>query len=75
MMKRLTITGSTLRARDAAFKGTIAQNLQKNIWPLLTSGAIKPVIHATFPAHEAAKAHELMESSEHTGKIMLSFEQ
>ncbi|WP_183563721.1 NAD(P)H-quinone oxidoreductase [Mucilaginibacter sp. SP1R1] len=75
MMKRLTITGSTLRARDAGFKGKIAQNLQKNIWPLLASGAIKPVIHAVFKPGEAAKAHELMESSAHIGKIMLNFSQ
>jgi NADPH2:quinone reductase len=74
MMKRLVITGSTLRGRDTTFKANIAQNLQKNIWPLLASGVIKPVIHATFKADEAAKAHELMESSAHIGKIMLSFE-
>jgi NADPH2:quinone reductase len=74
MMKRLVITGSTLRARDIAFKSKIAQNLQKTIWPLLASGVIKPIIHATFKADEAAKAHELMESSAHIGKIMLSFE-
>ncbi|WPU95420.1 NAD(P)H-quinone oxidoreductase [Mucilaginibacter sabulilitoris] len=75
MMRRLTITGSTLRGRDTAFKSNIAQKLQKSIWPLLASGAIKPIIHATFPAAEAGKAHELMESSAHIGKIILSFEQ
>ncbi len=73
MMKRLVITGSTLRARDVAFKAAIAQNLQKTIWPLLASGQIKPVIYKVFKAEEAAQAHELMESSEHTGKIVLSF--
>ena len=73
MMKRLVITGSTLRARDISFKAAIAQNLQKNIWPLLASGQIKPVIYKVFKAAEAAKAHELMESSAHTGKIVLSF--
>ncbi|NHA04971.1 NAD(P)H-quinone oxidoreductase [Mucilaginibacter sp. HC2] len=73
MMKRLVITGSTLRARDVAFKAAIAQNLQKTIWPLLASGQIKPVIYKVFKAEEAAQAHELMESSAHTGKIMLSF--
>jgi len=73
MMKRLVITGSTLRARDVAFKAAIAQNLQKNIWPLLASGQIKPVIYKVFKAEEAAQAHELMESSKHTGKIVLSF--
>jgi NADPH2:quinone reductase len=74
MVKRLVITGSTLRARDTGFKGAVAKNLEKNIWPLLASGKIKPIIHATFPASEAAKAHELMESSTHIGKIILSFE-
>lgn len=73
--KRLVITGSSLRIRDTEFKGAIAQNLEKNIWPLLASGKIKPVIHATFPASEAAQAHELMESNTHIGKIILSFEQ
>jgi NADPH2:quinone reductase len=74
MMKRLTITGSTLRSREVEFKGKIAQNLQKHIWPLLASGAIKPVIYKIFKAEEAGKAHELMESSSHIGKIMLNFE-
>jgi len=74
MTKRLTITGSTLRSRDAVFKSAIAQNLGKNIWPLLASGKIKPIINAVFPADRAADAHRLMESSEHMGKIVLSFE-
>jgi NADPH2:quinone reductase len=69
--KRLTITGSALRARDTAFKSAIAQNLEKTIWPLLASGLIKPVIYKTFPFGEAADAHRLMESSEHIGKIVL----
>ncbi|HTD98455.1 MAG TPA: NAD(P)H-quinone oxidoreductase [Mucilaginibacter sp.] len=73
MRKRLNITGSMLRSRDIEFKSAIAQNLEKTIWPLLASGKIKPVIHAVFPAEEAAKAHQLMESSEHTGKIVLTF--
>ncbi|MBB6110938.1 NADPH2:quinone reductase [Mucilaginibacter lappiensis] len=73
MMKRLVITGSTLRARDVEFKAAIAQNLKKTIWPLLISGQIKPVIYKVFKAEEAAQAHELMESSAHIGKIMLSF--
>jgi NADPH2:quinone reductase len=73
MMKRLTITGSTLRSRDIAFKAAIAQNLEKTIWPLLASGQIKPIINAVFPAEKAADAHRLMESSEHIGKIVLSF--
>ena len=71
MVKRLTITGSTLRARSPEFKRTIAQNLKKHIWPKIESGEIKPVIFKTFPLAEASKAHELMESSEHIGKIVL----
>jgi NADPH2:quinone reductase len=71
MRKRLTITGSTLRSRDAGFKAAIAQHLEKTIWPLLASGEIKPVIHSVFPAEKAAEAHQLMESSEHIGKIVL----
>lgn len=74
MTKRLTITGSTLRARDTLFKTAIAQNLEKNIWPLLASGKIKPIINAVFPVEKAAEAHQLMESGEHIGKIMLNFE-
>lgn len=71
MVKRLTITGSTLRARSPEFKGAIAEKLKKNIWPKIEIGEIKPVIYRTFPLAEASKAHELMESSEHIGKIVL----
>jgi NADPH2:quinone reductase len=71
MRKRLNITGSMLRSRDTEFKSAIAQNLEKHIWPLLASGKIKPVINQIFPASEASKAHELMESSTHMGKIVL----
>lgn len=74
MRKRLTITGSMLRSREISFKSAIAQKLEENIWPLLKSGEIKPVIYKVFPAEQAAAAHQLMESSEHTGKIVLSFE-
>lgn len=74
MQKRLTITGSTLRARDIAFKSAVAHSLEENIWPFLISGKIKPVIYAIFPAAKAPDAHRLMESSEHMGKIVLSFE-
>lgn len=74
MTKRLTITGSTLRSRDTAFKAAIARNLEKTIWPLIASGQIKPVIYKVFPAEEAADAHKLMESSEHIGKIVLSWQ-
>ncbi|MCC8425753.1 NAD(P)H-quinone oxidoreductase [Mucilaginibacter sp. UR6-11] len=74
LRKRLTITGSALRPRSVAFKNDVAASLEKNIWPLLASGRIKPVINAIFPASRAAEAHALMESSQHTGKIILSFE-
>lgn len=72
MLKRLTITGSTLRTRSNRFKSKIAKQLFKQVWPMLESGKIKPVIHATFPLEEAYKAHQLMESSEHIGKIVLT---
>ena len=72
MLKRLTYTGSTLRTRPAAFKARVAQELEEKVWPLIGSGRIKPVVRATFPLAEAAKAHALMESSAHTGKIMLT---
>jgi len=72
MLKRLTLTGSTLRARDDAFKAAIADKLLEKAWPLLASGQIKPVIHSTFALTDAAKAHQLMESSQHIGKIILT---
>ena len=72
MMKRLTLTGSTLRARAVEQKGAIAQALKREVWPLLDAGKIKPVIHKTFPLKEAAAAHALMESSAHIGKIVLT---
>jgi len=71
MLKRLTYTGSTLRTRSPAFKASIAQELEARVWPLIESGRIKPVVHAAFPLAEAAKAHSLMESGAHTGKIVL----
>lgn len=71
MIRRLTVTGSTLRPRTVAQKAAIAQDLQAQVWPLLESGEVKPVIHATFPLKDAQRAHELMESSRHIGKIML----
>ena len=73
LRRRLTITGSTLRPRPVAFKGAIAQALREHVWPLLASGAVKPVIHATFPAAQAAQAHALMESNQHVGKIFLTW--
>jgi NADPH:quinone reductase len=74
MRKRLIITGSMLRSREIEFKSAIARNLEKHIWPLLASGKIKPIIHSVFPAENAAEAHQLMESNDHMGKIVLSFE-
>jgi len=71
MLKRLTITGSTLRARSVDVKAAIAANLKEKIWPLIEAGEISPFIHATFSLNEAAQAHELMESSKHIGKIVL----
>ncbi len=71
MLKRITLTGSTLRARDVAFKAAIARNLKERVWPLIASGEISPVMAAEFPLAEAAAAHALMESSSHIGKIVL----
>ena len=73
LRRRIAITGSTLRPRPVAFKAAIAAALKKNVWPLIESGKIKPVIHSTFPAAEAAKAHALMESNQHVGKIVLTW--
>lgn len=73
MKKRLIITGSMLRSREVEFKSAIAKNLKLHIWPLLASGKIKPLIYKTFTADKAAEAHTLMESSEHMGKIVLTF--
>ncbi|GAA4328364.1 NAD(P)H-quinone oxidoreductase [Mucilaginibacter gynuensis] len=73
MHKRLTITGSKLRTRHTGFKTAIAQQLEQHIWPHLSSGKIRPVIYKTFPVNRAADAHRLMESSAHTGKIVLTF--
>jgi NADPH2:quinone reductase len=71
LRRRLTVTGSTLRSRPAAFKAHIASRLKERVWPLLASGRIKPVIYRTFPLAQAAQAHALMESGAHVGKIML----
>ena len=73
LRKRLTITGSTLRPRSLEFKTAIAKALKEKVWPLLDSGAIRPVIHSTFAAGDAAKAHALMESNAHIGKIVLTW--
>ncbi len=75
LRKRLMITGSTLRPRPVAFKAAIAQSLKTKVWPLLASGAIKPVIHRIFAAADAAQAHALMETNQHIGKIVLTWGQ
>lgn len=71
MLRRLTITGSTLRARSVPQKAEVAAALREKIWPFLEKGMVKPVIHATFPLEQARQAHEMMESSSHLGKILL----
>lgn len=73
LRRRLTVTGSTLRPRSLAFKEAIAQACLKNVWPLIEQGQIKPVIHSTFLAQDASRAHALMESNEHVGKIVLTW--
>lgn len=72
MLKRLTYTGSTLRTRPAAFKARVAQELEAKVWPHIESGRIRVVTHHAFPLAEAGKAHALMESSQHIGKIVLT---
>ena len=72
LRRQLTITGSTLRSQSVEFKAQIADALKKKIWPLLEAKRIRPVIHTTFPLHEATKAHALMESNSHIGKIVLT---
>ena len=71
MLKRLTLTGSTLRPLPIERKGEIARALEKTVWPMIANAEIAPVIHATFPLQDAADAHTLMESSQHIGKIVL----
>lgn len=73
LRKRLTITGSTLRPRSLEFKAAIARALKEKVWPLIVSGAIKPVIHSIFDAGDASQAHALMESNQHVGKIVLTW--
>ena len=81
LRRRLTVTSSTLRARPAAFKGAIAQALRQHVWPQLEAGRVKPVVHAQFAALQAAdglpsgaaRAHALMQSGDHVGKIVLTW--
>lgn len=72
MLKRLTLTGSTLRARPVTYKKALADQLREKVWPLLAAGRIKPVVHKSFPLTEASEAHRLMESNQHVGKIVLT---
>jgi NADPH2:quinone reductase len=74
MMKRLLLTGSTLRSRSAEEKASLARGVEKEVWPLFTSGQIRPIIARTFPLEKAADAHRWMETGEHTGKILLECE-
>lgn len=71
LRKRLTITGSTLRPRSAAFKAGLARALRERVWPLIDAGRIQPVVYRELPAAQAAEAHALMESNQHIGKIVL----
>ena len=71
LQRRLIITGSTLRARPVAEKGDIAHDVERHVWPLLESGAVRAVVHASFPLDRAADAHACMEASTHIGKLIL----
>jgi NADPH2:quinone reductase len=73
LRRRLTITGSTLRPRSAAFKAALARSLRERVWPLIEAGQFKPVIFRELPAAQAAQAHALMESNQHIGKIVLTW--
>ncbi len=74
LMRRISIMGTTLRSQPHAFKAAIARNLRQTVWPWLEAGKIRPVVHATFAATQAAEAHALMESGQHIGKIILTWE-
>jgi NADPH2:quinone reductase len=71
LRKRIALTGSTLRPRSIAYKTLLAQALREQVWPLVSRGVVRPVIHQVFDAAQAAQAHALMESSAHVGKIVL----
>ena len=72
-VRRLTVTGSTLRARPVAFKTAIAQALRQQVWPWIESGRVRPVIDRVFPAQQAAQAHAHLEAGGHVGKVMLAW--
>ena len=71
MVRRLMLTGSTLRARSVEFKSLVADELRRTVWPLVAEGKLRPVMDRTFPLAEAAAAHSRMEAGEHVGKIVL----
>jgi NADPH:quinone reductase len=71
MMRRLTLTGSTLRPRSVMFKSLVAEELARTVWPHVEAGRLKPVIDTVFPLNDAAGAHALMDSGAHVGKIVL----
>ena len=75
MRKRLTLTGSTLRARSNEFKALLADEIATTAWPLIADGTVRPVMDQTFPLAEAAAAHARMEAGEHVGKIVLEMSQ
>jgi NADPH:quinone reductase-like Zn-dependent oxidoreductase len=72
MRKRLTLTGSTLRPRSVAFKGLVADEIARTVWPHVAEGRLKPVIDKSFPLEQASEAHRRMESGGHVGKIVLT---
>ena len=72
MLKRLTLTGSTLRAQPVAEKARLAAQVRAHVWPMIESGAYRPVIDSVFPLEEMSAAHQRMESGEHAGKILLT---
>jgi putative PIG3 family NAD(P)H quinone oxidoreductase len=74
MRRRLTLTGSTLRPRDAEFKAALAAEVEKNVWPVIAAGQFKAVVYKVFDMENASSAHALMESSQHIGKIVLRME-
>ena len=74
MLNRLTVTGSTLKPRSVEQKTVIARALLETVWPLLDSGKVHPLIHASFPLRQASEAHRLMEQSTHIGKLVLALD-
>ena len=71
MQRRLTLTGSTLRARSVGFKSLVADEIMRSVWPFVTEGKLRPAMDQTFPLKDAAKAHARMDAGEHFGKIVL----